>query len=83
MIVLPHTKNLKWLTRLSERGFGVSTGSACSAGVGNPSQVMMAMDLEFDEMSRVLRISGGAANGPDEWIALYEAIIDVKAELEK
>ena len=34
MILLPHTKNLKWLTRLSRRKFAVSTGSACSAGKG-------------------------------------------------
>lgn len=82
MIVLPHTKNLKWLTRLSDRGFGVSTGSACSAGAGNPSQVMMSMDLEFEEMSRVLRVSGGPGQGEAEWMALYDAIIEVKSELE-
>lgn len=82
MIVVPHTKNLKWLTRLSNRGFGVSTGSACSAGAGNPSQVMMAMGLEFDEMSRVLRISGGPEQDEEDWLALFEAIVEVKKELD-
>lgn len=82
MIVVPHTKNLKWLTRLSKRGFGVSTGSACSAGAGNPSQVMMAMDLDYDDMAKVLRISGGPDHTKADWMALFEAIIDVKAELE-
>ncbi|MDF1815791.1 MAG: aminotransferase class V-fold PLP-dependent enzyme [Verrucomicrobiales bacterium] len=81
MIILPHTRNLKWLTRLSDRGFGVSTGSACSAGAGNPSQVMMAMDLEYEEMSRVLRISGGPGQGKKEWMALFDAIQEVNLDL--
>lgn len=82
MIILPHSKNLKWLTRLSQRGFGVSTGSACSAGVGNPSQVMMAMDIDYDAMARVLRISSGPDHGEAEWMALFTALEEVKTELE-
>jgi cysteine desulfurase len=57
MFVLPEHKNLRWLTRLGKRGFAVSTGSACSAGKGNPSRVMQAMGCGFEEMGRVLRIS--------------------------
>ncbi len=81
MFVVPHSKNLKWLTRLSQRGFGVSTGSACSAGRGNPSTVMLAMGLDFEAMGRVLRVSGGAAHGPEDWAALAEAIFEVEREL--
>lgn len=81
MLVLPHTKNLKWLTRLSQRGFSVSTGSACSAGQGNPSRVMAAMGLDFDEMSRVLRVSGGWDTTVDDWVALADAMSTVAAEL--
>ncbi len=81
MLVLPHTMNLKWLTRLSQRGFSVSTGSACSAGQGNPSRVMAAMGLDFDEMSRVLRVSSGWETTADDWIALTEALRSVAAEL--
>ncbi len=82
MLVLPHGKNLKWLTRLSRRGFGVSTGSACSAGKGNPSAVMMAMGLGFEEMGRVLRISGGRDTTPKEWDGLADAFGEVSRELE-
>ena len=82
MILLPWEKNLKWLTRLSAQGFGVSTGSACSAGKGNPSRVMEAMGLSFDEMGRVLRISGGPGQGVSEWTALADAIIEIAGELE-
>jgi cysteine desulfurase len=81
MFVLPHSKNLKWLTRLSQRGFAVSTGSACSAGKGNPSAVMMAMGLSYEEMGRVLRISGGGETTAEEWDALADAIIKVGGEL--
>lgn len=82
MVVLPHSKNLKWLTRLSQRGFAVSTGSACSAGKGNPSSVMMAMGLGFEEMGRVLRVSGGWETTAEEWEGLAEALREVSRDLE-
>ena len=81
MFVLPHAKNVKWLTRLSQRGFAVSTGSACSAGKGNPSAVMMAMGLDYEEMGRVLRVSGGPGTSREDWKGLAEAILAVGAEL--
>ncbi|MDF1824614.1 MAG: aminotransferase class V-fold PLP-dependent enzyme [Verrucomicrobiales bacterium] len=81
MLILPHTKNLKWLIRLSQRGFSVSTGSACSAGRGNPSRVMTAMGLDFDEMSRVMRFSGGTNSSEKDWLSLADALSDVEAEL--
>jgi cysteine desulfurase len=81
MFVLPHTKNLKWLTRLSQRGFSVSTGSACSAGRGNPSRVMAAMGLDFDEMGRVMRVSGGWETTGEDWSDLAAAIREVAGEL--
>lgn len=81
MFVLPHAKNVKWLTRLSQRGFAVSTGSACSAGKGNPSAVMMAMGLDYEEMGRVLRVSGGPGTSREDWKGLAEAILEVGAEL--
>ena len=81
MFVMPHSKNLKWLTRLGRRGFAVSTGSACSAGKGNPSSVMMAMGLDFEEMGRVLRVSGGGGTAAEEWDDLAAALIEVGVEL--
>lgn len=81
MFVLPHTKNLKWLTRLSQRGFSVSTGAACSAGKGNPSTVMAAMGLDYEEMGRVIRVSGGWTSGGEEWDALARALVEVGRDL--
>lgn len=82
MFVLPHSKNLKWLSRLSQRGIAVSTGSACSAGKGNPSSVMMAMGLDYEEMGRVLRVSGGWETEASDWESLAGALAAVAAELE-
>ncbi len=81
MFLLPHTKNLKWLTRLSARGFSVSTGSACSAGQGNPSRVMAEAGLDHDEMGRVIRASGGWETTCEDWTALADALAEVDAEL--
>lgn len=82
LFVLPRHPNLRWLTRLSQRGFALSTGSACSAGKGAPSHVMAAHGLEPDAMGRVLRAS--ALPGTDEasWLALAEAIAAVGEELD-
>jgi cysteine desulfurase len=81
MLVVPFSKNLKWLTRLSQRGFCVSTGSACSAGKGNPSTVMTAMGLSFEEMGRVIRVSGGWETTESDWKELSAAFLKVGAEL--
>ncbi len=81
MVVLPHGKNVKWLTRLSQRGFAVSTGSACSAGRGNPSRVMDAMGLDFEEMGKVLRISGGWETTREDWQALADTLVEIDVEL--
>jgi len=81
LFVVPHSKNLKWLTRLSQRGFSVSTGSACSAGQGNPSSVMLAMGLDHGEMGRVIRVSGGGTTREREWNALAGALVEIDREL--
>jgi cysteine desulfurase len=81
MLVMPEFGNLKWLTRLSRRGFAVSTGSACSSGKGNPSHVMAAMGLDHDEMGRVLRISSGPDTERGDWEGLAGALEEVWKEL--
>ncbi|MEM7146155.1 MAG: aminotransferase class V-fold PLP-dependent enzyme [Verrucomicrobiota bacterium] len=82
MLVMPAHPNLKWLTRLSGLGFGLSTGSACSSGKENPSHVMEAMGLGYDEMGRVLRVSSGVETERADWEALLEAFEAVWGQLE-
>lgn len=81
MFLLPRGRNVKWLARLGQRGFALSTGSACSAGKGDPSAVMSAMGLDLDEMGRVLRVSGGAETSPVKWEALADALVEVGGEI--
>lgn len=81
MLIVPKHKNLKWLTRLAELGFFLSTGSACSSGKENPSHVMEAMGLDFDQMGRVLRISAGWETTHADWQDLALAFIQVNNDL--
>lgn len=82
LLVMPRHSNLKWLTRLSRRGFALSTGSACSTGKEGSSVVVRALGAGEDELRRVLRFSGGWDSTPAEWEALAEALVAVAAELD-
>lgn len=81
MLVMPAHGNLKWVTRLSHLGFQASTGSACSSGKENPSHVMEAIGLSYEEMGRVLRFSGGWETTDADWDGLAAALESVWREL--
>jgi cysteine desulfurase len=83
LVVLPRHSSLKWLTRLSRRGFAVSTGSACSSGREGASVVLQALGAEPDELRRVLRFSGGWQTSEADWQALAEAVIATAEELDQ
>lgn len=78
MLILPRHDHRKWLARLSQQGFAVSTGSACSAGHDGASQVLQAIGATPEEMKRVLRISGGWDTTEEDWHALAEAMLRVR-----
>lgn len=77
MLLMPRHDNRKWLARLSQQGFAVSTGSACSSGSEGASQVLQATGATPDEMRRVLRISGGWDTTAVDWSQLADAMIRV------
>jgi cysteine desulfurase len=81
LMVMPRHDNLKWLTRLSRRGFSISTGSACSSGKEGSSVVVQALGASPDELRRVVRISGGWDHTEADWLALAEAFREVDREL--
>jgi cysteine desulfurase len=83
LMVMPEHENLKWLTRLSRRGFSISTGSACSSGKEGSSVVVQALGASPEDLRRVVRVSGGWDSTQEDWSALAVAFIEVKAELEK
>jgi cysteine desulfurase len=62
------------LMLLDHRGIECSTGSACSAGVPQPSHVLLAMGREDDEARSSLRFSLGRTNVGSDVDALAEAI---------
>ena len=82
MFVLPRHDNRKWLARLSQRGFAVSTGSACSAGRDGSSVVLAALGASDAEMRRVIRVSGGWQSSPEDWRTLLQAFFEVGQELD-
>ena len=82
LLVMPRHSNLKWLTRLSQRGFSISTGSACSSGKEGSSVVVRALGATEEELRRVVRISGGWETEVSDWERLAEAFGAVAEELD-
>ncbi|MFC7327787.1 cysteine desulfurase family protein [Marinactinospora rubrisoli] len=62
------------LMLLDARGIACSTGSACSAGVAQPSHVLLAMGADPDTANASLRFSLGRGSGHEDVKALAEAI---------
>ena len=83
LLLLPRHDNLKWLTRLSRRGFSISTGSACSSGKEGSSVVVQALGANWEELKRVVRISGGWDTTAEDWQDLAGAFHEVVAELDR
>ncbi|MBN8417351.1 MAG: cysteine desulfurase [Verrucomicrobia bacterium] len=83
LMVMPEHDNLKWLTRLSRRGFSISTGSACSSGKEGSSVVVTALGASAAELKRVVRISSGWETTAEDWQALAEAFVEVFDELNR
>lgn len=83
LMVMPAHDNLKWLTRLSRRGFSISTGSACSSGKEGSSVVVTALGATPEELKRVVRISSGWWTTADDWQALAGAFGEVFEELNR
>lgn len=77
MLVLPDHDNRKWLAHLSQLGFAISTGSACSAGHDGSSVVLQALGASAEEMQRVIRVSSGWETAEADWAALENALMQV------
>lgn len=63
------------MIRLDLAGFAVSTGSACSSGVVEPSSVLIGMGLSEAEALSSLRVSVGIGNTRAEVEGLLEAFV--------
>ncbi len=65
------------LMLLDARGIECSTGSACSAGVPQPSHVLLAMGCDAEQARHSLRFSLGHTSAAADVDALVEAIVPV------
>jgi cysteine desulfurase len=65
------------LMLLDARGIECSTGSACSAGVPQPSHVLLAMGCDADQARHSLRFSLGRTSTAADVDALVEAVAPV------
>ncbi len=86
---LPNTSNIFFdgiegeamVISLDLKGFAVSSGSACSSGVVEPSHVLLAMGLAPERARSSLRFSLGASNTDQQVDALIQAVVESTSRL--
>ena len=76
-ITFPGTESDALLLLLDAQGIATSTGSACSAGVPQPSHVLMAMGLSAKAAKSSLRFSISSANNDSDIDYLVSVIGEV------
>ena len=75
---IPETDGEMLLMKLDQKGYAVSSGSACASGGNSPSQVLLAMGVEASLAKSAIRVSLGVANTPAEifeFINLLKALV--------
>lgn len=72
---IPEIDGEMLLMKLDQKGFAVSSGSACASGGGSPSPVLIAMNVEDGLAKSAIRISLGLANTEAE---VFEFINQLK-----
>ncbi|WAB82751.1 cysteine desulfurase family protein [Microcella daejeonensis] len=73
-LTVPGCEGDSLLFLLDQAGFAVSTGSACQAGVPEPSHVLLAMGLSAADARGALRVTLGPDTTADEIDALLDAL---------
>ncbi|KQZ24781.1 cysteine desulfurase family protein [Microbacterium sp. Root553] len=75
-LLFPGAVGESLLFLLDMAGIAASTGSACQAGVAEPSHVVMAMGRSEEDARSVLRFSLGRTSSDDDIAAVLDAIAD-------
>jgi cysteine desulfurase len=78
-VTIPGCQGDSLLFLLDQRGFSVSTGSACHAGVSEISHVLIAMGIPETEAAGALRFTLGDATTPENIDALIAVLPEVVA----
>lgn len=73
-LLVPGALGETLLFLLDTRGIAVSTGSACQAGIPEPSHVVRALGRDEDAARSVLRITLGRTTTPDDVDAFLDAL---------
>ncbi|MDQ1206790.1 cysteine desulfurase family protein [Microbacterium sp. SORGH_AS_0862] len=73
-LLVPGALGETLLFLLDTRGISVSTGSACQAGIAEPSHVVRALGRDEEAARSVLRITLGRTTTPDDVDAFLEAL---------
>jgi len=76
-LTFPGCEGDSLLMLLDARGIECSTGSACNAGVPQPSHVLLAMGCDDEQARASLRFSLGHTSTESDVDALLEAIVPV------
>jgi len=79
-VTFPHARADDVLFLLDQRSIFASVGSACRAGVHQPSEVLIAMGRSVDEASWTLRFSFGHSTLDEDVSRLCEALPEVVAQ---
>ena len=73
-LLVPGARGETLLFLLDQRGIAVSTGSACQAGVPEPSHVVRALGRDEEAARSVLRVTAGRTTTAADLDALIEAL---------
>ena len=79
---IPGTDGEMLLMQLDQKGFAVSSGSACASGGGKPSHVLLAMGIDELMAKSAIRISLGKANSRQDverFITTLKSLISTPA----
>lgn len=75
-VLFPRAAGETLLFLLDQAGIAVSTGSACQAGIAEPSHVVLALGRTEREARSVVRLTLGRTSGPADVAAVLAALPD-------
>lgn len=80
-LCVPGCDSSTLLDRLDARGFAVSSGSACTTGVTDPSHVLVAMGMPPEDAHATIRVSIGPATEATELDAFGQVLVEEIAQV--
>lgn len=82
-VTFPHISAETLLINLDLEGIAISAGSACSAGVAEPSRVLAEIGQSAEESERTIRLSFGNSNAEKDGAEVAGAIAKIIDRVQK